>query len=130
MLFLLINSKKKQRDCLKYQSLKEELADLNVTLSNKPETGTPLGNDTYKIRLAIKSKRKGKSGGGRVITYVVNDNKEVYLLTIYDKSEFENVDDKTLKNIIQSINLDNQDERTTGVLLQAGAKIKQSAFCP
>ena len=78
---------------------------MNDTLSNKPETGKPLGNDTYKIRLAIKSKGKGKSGGGRVITYVVNDNKEVYLLTIYDKSEFENVDDKTLKNIIQSLNV-------------------------
>lgn len=64
-----------------------------------------MGNDTYKIRMAIKSKGKGKSGGGRVITYVVKENKEVYLLTIYDKSEFENVDDKTLKNIIQSLNL-------------------------
>jgi hypothetical protein len=89
----------------KYPSLKEELADLNEILSNKPETGTQLGNDTYKIRIAIKSKGKGKSGGGRVITYVVSDNKEVYLLTIFDKSEFENVDDKTLKNIIQSLNL-------------------------
>jgi mRNA-degrading endonuclease RelE of RelBE toxin-antitoxin system len=90
----------------KYGSLKEELAHLNDILSNTPETGTPLGNDTYKIRLAIKSKGKGKSGGGRVITYVVKDNKEVYLLTIYDKSEFENIDDKTLKNIIQSLKLD------------------------
>jgi mRNA-degrading endonuclease RelE of RelBE toxin-antitoxin system len=97
--------KEAKRLSKKYPSLKEDLADLNDTLSSKPETGTPLGNDTYKIRFAIKSKGKGKSGGGRVITYVVNNNKEVYLLTIYDKSEFENVDDKTLKNIIQSLNL-------------------------
>jgi len=98
--------KKEAKNLLKkYPSLKEELAELNKTLTDKPQTGTPLGNDTYKIRLAIKSKGKGKSGGGRVITYVVKDNKEVYLLTIYDKSEFENVDDKTLKNIIQSLNL-------------------------
>jgi mRNA-degrading endonuclease RelE of RelBE toxin-antitoxin system len=97
--------KEAKRLSKKYPSLKEELADLNEILSNKPETGTQLGNDTYKIRIAIKSKGKGKSGGGRVITYVVSDNKEVYLLTIFDKSEFENVDDKTLKNIIQSLNL-------------------------
>jgi len=97
--------KEAKRLSKKYPSLKEELADLNDTLSSKPEIGTPVGNDTYKIELAIKSKGKGKSGGGRVITYVVKDNKEVYLLTIYDKSEFENVDDKTLKNIIQSLNL-------------------------
>lgn len=97
--------KEAKRLSKKYPSLKEELGQLNETLTDKPETGTPLGNDTYKIRLAIKSKGKGKSGGGRVITYVVKDNKEVYLLTIYDKSAFDSVDDKTLKNIIQSLNL-------------------------
>jgi mRNA-degrading endonuclease RelE of RelBE toxin-antitoxin system len=97
--------KEARRLSKKYPSLKEELIELNNTLASKPETGTALGNDSYKIRLAIKSKGKGKSGGGRVVTYVVKDNKEVYLLTLYDKSEFENVDDKTLKNIIQSLNL-------------------------
>lgn len=50
----------------------------------------------YKIRLAIKSKGKGKSGGARVITYVLTDNNEIYLLTIYDKSEFDSIDDKTI----------------------------------
>jgi mRNA-degrading endonuclease RelE of RelBE toxin-antitoxin system len=59
---------------------------------------------TYKIRLAIKSKGKGKSGGARVIPYVMTDDKEVYLLTIYDKSEFGSVNDKTIKAIIESLN--------------------------
>ncbi len=90
----------------KFPSLKQELADLSSTLTNEPETGTPLGNNTYKIRLAIQSKGKGKSGGGRVITYAVTDNNEVYLLTIYDKSEFGSVDDKTLRTIIASLNLE------------------------
>jgi mRNA-degrading endonuclease RelE of RelBE toxin-antitoxin system len=96
--------KEAKRLIKKFPSLKQELADLSNTLTNEPETGTPLGNDTYKIRLAIKSKGKGKSGGGRVITYVVSDDKEVYLLTIYDKSEFDSVDDKTLRTIIASLN--------------------------
>ena len=56
--------------------------ELGEVLSNEPNTGTPLVNNLYKIRFSIKSKGKGKSGGGRVITYLVNDNKEVYLLTI------------------------------------------------
>ena len=98
--------KEAKRLIKKFPSLKQELADLSNTLTNEPETGTPLGNDTYKIRLAIKSKGKGKSGGGRVITYAVTDDKEVYLLTIYDKSEFDSVDDKTLRTIIASLNLD------------------------
>lgn len=76
---------------------------MSAILAKDPETDTPLGNDTYKIRLAIKSKGKGKSGGARVITYVVTDNREVYLLTIYDKSEFDSVDDKIIKIIIETL---------------------------
>ena len=90
----------------KFPSLRQELSDLSDTLTVEPELGTPLGNDTFKIRLAIKSKGKGKSGGGRVITYAVSENKEVYLLTIYDKSEFYSIDDKTLRIIIASLNSD------------------------
>ncbi|CAN5703148.1 hypothetical protein BH10BAC2_BH10BAC2_15410 [soil metagenome] len=95
--------KEAKRLIKKFPSLKQELSELNTTLEKEPETGTPLGNDTYKIRLAIKSKGKGKSGGARVITYVVTVNKEVYLLTIYDKSEFDIVDDRTIKTIIENL---------------------------
>ena len=56
-----------------------------------------------KLRVAIKSKGTGKSGGARVITYIVTEDKEVYLLTIYDKAELETIGDKTLHKIIQSI---------------------------
>ena len=95
--------KEAKRLVKKFPSLKPELADLSTTLAKEPEAGTPLGNNTYKIRLAIKSKGKGKSGGARVITYVVTEDNEVYLLTIYDKSEFDNVDDKTIKSIIETL---------------------------
>ena len=95
--------KEAKRLIKKFPSLKDELAGLSTTLSNEPEAGSPLGNNIYKIRLAIKSKGKGKSGGARVITYVVTDDNEVYLLTIYDKSEFDNLDDKTIKSIIETL---------------------------
>jgi mRNA-degrading endonuclease RelE of RelBE toxin-antitoxin system len=88
----------------KFPSLKQELAHLSALLEKDPHTGTPLGNDTYKIRLAIKSKTKGKSGGARVITYIVAENKEVYLLTIYDKSEFDSIDASAIKSIIVRLN--------------------------
>ena len=86
--------------------LKAELAELDETLTNQPDIGTPLGNNTYKIRLQSEAKEKVKAAG----TYhnlFINENKKVYLLTIYDKSELDNIDDKTLKNIIQSLNLKN-----------------------
>jgi len=87
----------------KYGSLKVELQDLADKLSTNPSIGTPLGNNTFKIRLAIKSKGKGKSGGARIITYSVLENLEVYLLTIYDKSELENIEDADLSSIISFI---------------------------
>ena len=109
MNFSVIPSNKFKREAKrlikKFPSLKQELADLNKLLTEEPESGTPLGEDTYKVRVAIRSKGKGKSGGARVITYIVTDNKEVYLLTIYDKSDFDSVDDKTIKIIIKSLYL-------------------------
>jgi mRNA-degrading endonuclease RelE of RelBE toxin-antitoxin system len=95
--------KEAKRLVKKYPSLKAELIELNDILSRNPTVGTPLGNNAYKIRLAIRSKGKGKSGGARVITYFVAQDKDVYLLTIYDKAEFDTIDDKLLRKIIESI---------------------------
>ncbi|MDP3927856.1 MAG: type II toxin-antitoxin system RelE/ParE family toxin [Bacteroidota bacterium] len=96
--------KEAKRLVKKYPSLKDELSELNEILEENPETGTSLGNNAYKIRIAIKSKGKGKSGGGRVISYLVTENKEIYLLTLFDKSEFDTIDDKTLIKIIETLN--------------------------
>ena len=95
--------KEAKRLIKKYPSLKDELVEVADSLSVEPTLGTPLGNDTYKIRVSIKSKAKRKSGGARIITYVVTPQKEIYLLTIYDKSEFDSIDDKTLRRIIAVI---------------------------
>ncbi len=95
--------KEAKRLIKKYPSLKSELSELSDILLNNPETGIALGNNAYKVRLAIRSKGKGKRGGARIITYLVTEEKEIYLLTIFDKSEFENIDDKILKKIIQDL---------------------------
>ena len=95
--------KEAKRLVKKYPSLKKELAELNELLISDPTIGTSLGNNIYKIRISIKSKKSGKSGGARIITYVVTENKEIYLLTIYDKSEFDTISDNTLRKIIKSL---------------------------
>ncbi len=86
----------------KYISLSSDMRELVKSLKENPIVGTPLGNDVYKIRLAIKSKNKGKSGGARVITYLVDKNKIVYLISIYDKSEKVSISDIEIKSIIAS----------------------------
>ena len=100
--------KEAKRLIKKYASLKLELAKLSETLSAEPMAGISLGNNIYKIRVSIKSKGKGKSGGGRVITYVFARNEEVYLLTVYDKAEFDSIDDGTVKVVIKSLNIINK----------------------
>ncbi len=87
----------------KYKSLKAEVLNLIASLEEDPTQGTPLGNDCYKIRLAIKSKGKGKSGGARIITCVKVMDGFVYLLTIYSKSEKENISDKELQELIKGV---------------------------
>jgi mRNA-degrading endonuclease RelE of RelBE toxin-antitoxin system len=95
--------KEAKRLVRKYPSLKKELSELTSLLQADPTIGTSLGNNTYKIRIAIKSKGVGKSGGARIITYIVTENKEIYLLTIYDKADLDTVDDTTLRKIIKNI---------------------------
>lgn len=87
----------------KYPSIKQEFIELVESLETDPIQGTPIGDNCFKIRLAIKSKGKGKSGGARIITNVVVTKSTVYLLTIYDKSEKENLTDKELNELLKLI---------------------------
>ncbi|MGB4959002.1 MAG: type II toxin-antitoxin system RelE/ParE family toxin [Saprospiraceae bacterium] len=63
--------------------------------------GTRLGNDIYKIRLAIASKNKGKSGGARILSFVKVTETTVLLFTIYSKGEVDNISDKQIQELIQ-----------------------------
>jgi mRNA-degrading endonuclease RelE of RelBE toxin-antitoxin system len=85
----------------KYKSIKNDLSILFDSLEKEPEQGTPISKDCYKIRLAIASKGKGKSGGARVVTCVKILAENIYLLTIYDKSEKEDISDKELKELLK-----------------------------
>lgn len=72
-------------------------------LEVNPQQGTPIGNDCFKIRLAISSKGKGKSGGGRIITHVQVNKNRVFLVSIYDKAEQDNLNDKELLELLKLI---------------------------
>ncbi|MBC9796731.1 type II toxin-antitoxin system RelE/ParE family toxin [Sinomicrobium sp. FJxs] len=98
-----IFEKQAKRLIKKYPSLKLELLTLIHQLKESPEQGTPIGRSCYKIRLAIKSKGKGKSGGARIITNVIVHEDTVYLLSIYDKSAKDNLTDKELDELLQSL---------------------------
>ena len=90
----------------KYISLDEDMKELIKELQENPMLGTSLGSNAFKIRLAISSKNKGKSGGARIITYFITEENEVFLLSIYDKSEQENISDKAIKALIKTVSED------------------------
>ncbi len=87
----------------KYPSLKTDYVHLLEELGKDPLSGIPLGNHCYKIRMAITSKGKGKSGGARVIYYLQVTDTTIYLLAIFDKSEKENMPDIELLKLIRTI---------------------------
>lgn len=90
----------------KHKSIKADLAALVASLADDPQQGTPLGKECYKIRMAIASKRKGKSGGARVVALVKVVGEFVLLLAIYDKSEKETLDDGELDSMLRHTGLD------------------------
>ncbi len=95
--------KEAKRLVKKYPSLKKELEELGKVLSENPTTGDHLGNDVYKIRLAIKSKGKGKRGGGRVMTQIKVVNEKVYMFSIYSKGEKDDISDSEIQELIKDI---------------------------
>ena len=86
----------------KYASLRTEIIEFGKELAENPTSGTPLGNDVYKIRLAIASKNKGKSGGARIISFVKIIDETVYFLSIYNKGNKDSISDKEIEELIKN----------------------------
>jgi len=97
--------KKAKRLLKKYHTLQNSLIGLEKALLLNPKIGVSYGSNIYKVRLADESKGKGKSGGFRVITYVIEETPEVtniWLITIFDKSEEASIDKDDIKEILRS----------------------------
>jgi len=89
--------------CKKHKSAKSDVIAFVENLKLNPIQGSPIGSDCYKIRIAISSKGKGKSGGARLITKIRIVNKRIYLLSIYDKSDQDSISEKELEAVLKSI---------------------------
>ena len=92
----------------RHKSMKADMKAFVEELERNPMQGVELTTGIRKIRMSIKSKGGGKSGGARVITYNVlatEQDGEVYLLEIYDKSEYTSVKEEILKSMIKDLGL-------------------------
>lgn len=89
----------------KYSSASTDLSALLADLQDNPQAGESLGRNCYKVRLKIKAKNIGKSGGARAITCVKLVDGVIYLLAIYDKSDQAIISDKAIDAILASIGI-------------------------
>ena len=90
----------------KYRSMLDDYDAFLTGLEQDPFQGTSLGKGVRKVRMAIASKGKGKSGGARILTLnvkVSEDGMNVTLLTIYDKGEISNVKDEFIESLIKNL---------------------------
>lgn len=86
--------------------MRDDYAHLLESLQENPNQGVSLKDGFRKIRMAITSKGKGKSGGARVITlncFLDEDNKTIILVTIYDKNEQSDISDKEIRMALSSL---------------------------
>lgn len=81
----------------------DEYLGLQNFLLSYPEAGkvVPGSGGVRKVRWAMSG--KGKSGGVRVIYYFKRQEDEIWLLTIYSKSEAENIPANVLRQIAKEI---------------------------
>lgn len=90
----------------RHRSLKQDILDFTKSLQENPFQGDELSPGIRKIRMAIASKGRGKSGGARVITYTVlaaETEGKVYLIDIYDKADYSTVDVMVIQQMIKSM---------------------------
>ena len=86
----------------RYPSFEKDFAKFLQELEKNPMQGARLEHNMRKVRMAITSKGKGKSGGARVITAVAIisvEETEVKLLYIYDKSDWDTISEAKLEEL-------------------------------
>ena len=96
-------SKELKKLAKKYPSIKSDYQKILDDLTLNPKLGTLIRPDCYKIRLSIASKGKGKSSGARVITKIILISNDIYLLTIFDKSDKITISNKELDDLLNQL---------------------------
>jgi len=86
----------------KYRHIKNDVLELVEKLEIAFDIGIHLGNNLYKIRVK-NSDVGGKSGGYRVVYYAKTSQDKVYLITMYSKTQKENIDMSKLKPLLEKI---------------------------
>lgn len=102
-------AKEAKRLAKKYPSFKQDYNEFLESIKNNPLQGDEITKNIRKIRMAIKTKGKGKSGGARVITFnVLTDveNGHMVFLLLYDKEDASTVKVNVVKQLVRDMGFD------------------------
>ena len=102
-------AKEAKRLAKKYPSFKQDYKEFLESIKNNPLQGDEITKNIRKIRMAIKAKGKGKSGGARVITFnILTDieNGHVVFLLLYDKEDASTVKVNVVKQLVRDMGFD------------------------
>lgn len=102
-------AKEAKRLAKKYPSFKQDYKDFLLSIKNNPLQGDEITKNIRKIRMVIKAKGKGKSGGARVITFnILTDieNGHVVFLLLYDKEDASTVKVNVVKQLVRDMGFD------------------------
>jgi hypothetical protein len=81
----------------------DEYRKLQQFIMKNPEVGKIIKGSGGIRKVRWKREGMGKSGGVRTIYYWAKSRDEIYMLTMYGKSEKENIDKKTLAQIAKEL---------------------------
>lgn len=87
----------------RYKNIKSDLVKLVGELQSSPQLGSHLFDKCYKVRFANSSIPTGKSKGFRVITYYLDESNNLYLLSIYSKSDKDTISDSEIIELLKEI---------------------------
>ncbi len=88
----------------KYWKIRDDYKELLDELEKTPYSGDRIQGCkglVLKTRMASRDMQKGKSGGFRIIYLVLEKEREVHLLTLYPKSERENISASEINQILE-----------------------------
>ena len=77
----------------------DEFCEVQNYLAENPQAGDPLPGGLRKLRW--RGKGKGKRGGFRIIHYWINPRNLIYLITIYAKSEREDLPPNQMAYLVE-----------------------------
>lgn len=86
----------------------DDYKDLQRYLLNNPEAGSvmPRTGGFRKLRWNDDRRSKGKRGGLRIIYYWIDQDRQFWMFTLYDKDEMENLTSSQEKQLQQAITIE------------------------